>query len=156
MAIRKPVVLNNGQFEQLQAGDSIQNVEQVQLTNNNAGVLVIGTPVYAVANDAVDKAMANAVGTINVIGLIADVSVAASTAGSVQHDGILVATTTQWDAVTGLTGGLVKDNIYYIDAATAGKLTSTAPTTAGQFVKEIGTAISTTEMQIGIRIRIKL
>lgn len=156
MAQKKAVVITNGQLEQLQAGDYIQNVEQTQLTNGNAGAIVIGTPVYASANDTVDKAMANAVGTVNVIGLVADVSIAAAATGSIQSDGVLAATTVQWDAVAGTTGGLTKDIIYYLDPATAGKITSTAPSTVGQFVKELGIAISTTELRITIKQRIKL
>jgi hypothetical protein len=74
----------------------------------------------------------------------------------VQTDGILSATTGQWDAVAGTTGGLTKDVIYYLSAATAGLLTSTAPSSAGQFVKKIGVGISTTEMLIQIDPRVKL
>lgn len=156
MAVKKPIVLTSGQYEQLQSGDYIQNIDNPQLTNANAGSLVIGTPVYASANDSVDKAKADAVGTVNVIGLVADVSIATSAVGSVQTDGILAATTGQWDAVAGTTGGLTKDVIYYLASATAGLLTSTAPSTAGQFVVQIGVAISTTEMKIDIQRRIKL
>jgi hypothetical protein len=156
MAQKKPLVLNSGQVEQLQSGDYIQTVDIPQLTNGNAGSLAIGTPVYASGNDSVDKAKADAVGTVNVIGLIADASVASAATGGVQMDGVLTATTTQWDAVAGTTGGLTKDVIYYLDPSTAGKLTSTAPSAAGQYVKEIGIAISTTELKIDIKPRIKL
>lgn len=156
MGQKKPLVLTNGQIEQLQSSDYVASVSLPQLTNGNAGSLVICTPVYASANDTVDKAKADAVGTVNVIGLVADVSIATSALGSVQTDDILTATTAQWDAVAGTTGGLTKDVIYYLSAATSGLLTSTAPSTVGQFAKEIGIAISTTEMKINIRYRIKL
>lgn len=156
MAIKKPLVLNNGQIEQLQNTDTLANAESVQLTNANAGALVIGTPVYASGNDAIDKANANAVGTVNVIGLVSDASIASAAAGGVQLDGVVVATTGQWDAVAGTTGGLTKDVIYYLDATTAGKITATAPVAAGQFVKQVGIAISTTELKIELRPRIKL
>jgi hypothetical protein len=156
MAQKKPIVLNSGQFEQLQSGDYISSVDLPQLTNANAGSIVIGTPVYASANDSVDKAKADAVGTVNCIGLVADTSIAAAGVGGIQMDGILAATTGQWDAVAGTSGGLTKDVIYYLSAATAGLLTSTAPSTAGQYVKEIGIAISTTEMKIQVERRIKL
>lgn len=156
MAQRKPVVLVNGQLQQLQAADYIQNTEQIQLTNNNAGSIVIGMPVYSAANDAVDKAKSDAVGTVNVIGLVGDATIAASATGSIQTDGILAATTAQWDAVAGTSGGLTKDIIYYVSAVTAGNLTSTAPSTVGQYVKEVGIAISTTELKIAIKQRILL
>lgn len=156
MALVKPLVVKNGQMEQLQTGDSIQNIDLIQLTNGNAGALVIGMPVYASANDTVDKAKGDAVGTANVIGLMADVTTASAAVGGVQTDGILAASTAQWDAVAGTTGGLIKDVIYYLSAATAGIITSTAPTVAGQFVNQIGIAISTTELAIKIGPRIKL
>jgi hypothetical protein len=157
MALRKPLVIgSSGQPEQIQAGDFIQNIDLPSFTNANAGSLVIGTPVYMSGNDAVDKAKADAVGTVNVIGLIADVTVGTAALGSVQTDGILSATTGQWDAVAGTTGGLTKDLFYYLDAATAGKLTATAPTTTGQFNLCVGVAVSTTELKINILHRIKL
>lgn len=156
MSVRKPLVINSGQIEQLQSGDSVLNIDIPQFTNANAGSIVIGTPVYVSANDSVDKGKADAVGTANIIGLVADVSVSAAAVGGVQTDGILAATTGQWDAVAGTTGGLTKDVIYYLDAATAGKITSTAPSSAGQFVKQLGIGISTTEILIQIERRIKL
>lgn len=156
MAQKKPIVLNSGQLEQLQSGDYISTVDIPQLTNGNAGTVPIGTPVYSSANDTVDKAKADAVGTTNCIGLVADTSIAAAAVGGIQMDGILAATTGQWDTVAGTTGGLTKDVIYYLSAATAGLITSTAPSSAGQFVVSLGIAISTTEMRINIKSRIKL
>lgn len=156
MALKKPLVLNSGQIEQLQTGDYISDVALPQLTNGNAGSLVIGTAVYVSANNTVDKARADAVGTVNVVGLVADTSISAAATGGIQMDGVLSATTGQWDAVAGTTGGLTRDVIYYLSAATAGLITSTAPTVAGQFVVEIGIGISTTEMRISVKRRIKL
>lgn len=158
MALRKPLVLNTGLIQQLQAGDTLDapqsGGDQIVLTNNNAGAIVIGAPVYCVANDAFDKAQANAAGTKNVIGLVAkDPSIANGVAGPVMTSGVLAATTAQWDAVTGGAGGLVKDTRYFLDPATAGKLVAaaSAPTTAGQYVAEVGIGLSTTEMLVNIK-----
>ena len=152
MALRKPVVINSGQLEQLQSGDTLDGLTSengINVINDNVGAIVIGTPVYAAAADHVDKAKADAIGTVNVVGLMQETSTASGGTGFMQVTGILDATTVQWDAVvTGGAGGLVFNTIYYLDPSTAGKLTSTAPTTAGQFVKEIGIALSTTEMQL--------
>lgn len=156
MALKKPLVQTNGQIEQLQSGDYISSVDLPQLTNGNAGSIPIGTPVYSSANDTVDKAKGDAVGTCNVIGLVAETSIAAAAVGGIQMDGILAATTGQWDAVAGTTGGLTKDVFYYLSAATPGLLTSTAPSVAGQFIVCVGIAISTTEMKINILHRVKL
>lgn len=160
MALRKPLVQVAGKLQQLQAGDTLDATvtggEQVQLTNDEAGAIVIGTPVYSDANDGVKKAQANAATTAEVIGLVGQTSIANGVAGAVQLAGPLTATTAQWDAVTGGSGGLVFRTRYYVDPTTAGKLTSTAPSTPGQVVAEVGIAFSATEMQISLKAPILL
>lgn len=160
MALRKPLVIVNGQIQQLQSGDtlnaSVTGTDIVQKTNDNGGSIVIGAPVYVKSNGNVDKAKADASGTTRVSGLVADTSIASSASGSIQTDGVLNATTTQWDAITGQTGGLTPGAVYYLDVATAGKLTVTAPTTIGQYVVEVGVAFSTSDLEISIRVPILL
>jgi hypothetical protein len=156
MALKKPIVLTNGQLEQLQSGDHIDLRNEVNRTNANAGTITIGQPVYATSGSAVDLARANAQGTIRVKGLVSDTSIATTASGQILIDSILVATTTQWDAVTGETGGLTPGANYFLDAATAGKMTQTAPTTAGEFVVRVGHALSATEFEIEVQQPIKL
>lgn len=152
MALRKPLVLNAGQVQQLQAGDvldaAVSAIDVVSETNDNASPIVIGTPVYSKSDGDVDKARANASGTTRVEGLVRDASINAAAAGNIQTDGILAATTGEWDAITGGSGGLTPGGVYYLSAATAGLLTATAPTSVGQYVVEVGEAISSTEMLI--------
>ncbi len=154
MASRKPLVMVAGQIQQLQAGDTlnaaVSEVDIVSMTNDNAGSIVIGAPVYVDDDDGVDKARANAMSTADVLGLVKDATVATTAAANIQTDGVLAATTTQWDAVTGQTGGLTASVRYYLDPSTAGKLTTTAPTTVGQVVICIGKALSATEMELAI------
>ena len=154
MTARKPLVLVNGQLQQLQAGDtlnaSVNEVDVVALTNASGGSSVIGTPVYISTAGSFALAKADASGTIEVIGLVKDSSIANSASGSIQTDGVLTATTTQWDAVTGQTGGLTAGAVYYLSAATAGKITSTAPGSTGQYVERVGRALSTTDLDISI------
>lgn len=157
MANRKPLVIGtDGRPQQLQAGDTLQATvtggEQQNLTNNNAGAVVIGAPVYIIANDAFDKAQANASGTKEVVGLVAaSPSIGTGASGAVQVAGILTLTTAQWDAICGTSGGLTANTTYFLDPATAGKLTSTVPTTVGQYVAEVGRSLSTTELEIKIQ-----
>lgn len=152
MALRKPLVINAGQVEQIQAGDTLDavvtEVDVVQLTNNNASAIVIGAPVYCESAGQVDLAKADASATVQALGLVKDTSITSSASGNIQTDGVLAATTVQWDAVAGTTGGLTAGAVYYLSAATAGELTETAPTTGGQFVVRVGIALSTTEMEI--------
>lgn len=149
MATRKPLVIVAGQIQQLQAGDSIASPVTVSQTNDEAGALVFGTPVYNDVVDGVKKAQANAAATTVVLGLSADVTVAAGQPANIQLSDLLVGTTAQWDAVTGGSGGLTKGN-YYLDPATAGKLTATPTSTTGQYLARVGLALSTTEMDIRI------
>jgi hypothetical protein len=155
MALRKPLVMVNGQVQQLQSGDTVDAPQSggdlVSQTNDESGAVVIGTPVYNDANDGVKKAKADASATVNVIGLVRDTSVSTSASGAVHTSGVLTATTGQWDAVAGTTGGLTKGTRYYLSAATAGQITATAPSTVGQYVVEIGIAISTTEMLVNVK-----
>jgi hypothetical protein len=161
MAAKKPIVISStGEYQQLQTGDylnvPIAGFSEISQTNDEVGAIVIGTPVYNDVNDGVKKAKADASGTSQVIGLVGDTSISAAASGGIAISGVLPATTGQWDAVFGTTGGLTKGTIYWLSAATAGLGTSTAPSTVGQYLVRLGTAISTTELRIEIRDRVLL
>lgn len=152
MASRKPLVIVSGIVQQISAGDTLDapttTPDVYSLTNGEAGAIVIGTPVYLQAAGTVKKAKADAAGTTQVLGLVYDASVAGSSAGSVVLQGMLTATTAQWDAVAGTIGGLTAGTVYYLSKDTAGELTATAPSASGQFVCRVGQAVSTTEMLV--------
>ena len=154
MATRKPLVIINGQIQQLQPGDTldaaVSEVDVISKENGNASPITIGHAVYTKADGTVDLAQANASGTVEVLGFVKDASIASSSSGIIQTDGILAATTGQWDTATGDSGGLTPGAVYWLDPSTAGKLTTTAPTTIGQFVVRLGKAVSTTELEISI------
>lgn len=160
MAARKPLVVVSGEIQQLQTGDylnvPIAGVTEIPQTNDESGSIVIGTPVYNDAADGVKKAKADAAGTSKVLGLVSDTSISNGVSGNIAISGILSATTTQWDAVFGTSGGLTFGTLYFLSAGTSGLGTSTAPSTVGQYVVELGIALSTTELKIGIRQRILL
>lgn len=154
MPLRKPLVINAGLIQQLQSVDTLDAVQSggdvVTQTNNEVGAIVIGTIVYNNAANGVLKAQANASGTSKVLGLVREVSIGAASTGLIQTDGILTATTGQWDAVFGTTGGLTFGTRYYLSQTTAGLGTATAPTTVGQLVVLIGIAVSTVDLNIEI------
>ena len=151
MATRKPLVIIDGQLQECPAGDTLatasSEVDVVAKTNDGAGAVTIGSPVYVKANGNVDKASAAASGSRKVLGLVKDASIAASASGYIQTDGVLSATTAEWAAVTGDTGGLTPGADYFL-STTAGKLTTTPPSGSGQYVMKVGMAISTTEFEI--------
>jgi hypothetical protein len=155
MATRTPLVIGaNGLPQQLQAGDTLGSIAAAKYNNEvftngeGAAALVICTPVYDSAAGAVKRAQANAASTASVTGLWVDPTTAAAGSGNCAVGGILTATTAQWDAVTGGTGGLTFGTFYFLDPATAGKLTTTVPVTPGQFNSLVGQAMSTTDMRL--------
>lgn len=154
MPTRKPLVIIDGQVQQLPAGDTLDAAAaevDVVLLNNAGGLAApIGTPVYVSAANSFQSARANAGATVEVLGLVRDASVAPAANGSIQTDGMLTATAGQWDVITGGSGGLVSGSTYFLDAANAGKLTTVAPTQTGQYVVRVGRAINTTSLEISI------
>ena len=162
MTIRQPLVLgSDGLPQQLQAGDSLNaptNTPSIRpCINGEASTsLVLGMPVYASATGTVKRARANAKTTSKLVGLCYDSSIAFGAIGNIAQDGVLIGSTAQWDAVAGTTGGLVFGTAYFLDAATPGKLTSTAPTIVGQCNTFIGMALSTTELVIELELPILL
>lgn len=153
MATKKPVVFYGNEQEELRAGDNIEGAtggtSSVSRTNANASPIVRGHAVYASSGTAVDLARANASGTIGVLGLVQDATVASSNPATVQLDGTLTATATEWDAVTGQSGGLTVNTEYILSPATAGRIVPKSTTiSGGEWVVPIGRAISATELQI--------
>ena len=64
MAVRKPIVLSNGEFQQLQAGDTlggpVAEVDLISLTNSDAAAAALGEVFYIFGADSVKKAKADA------------------------------------------------------------------------------------------------
>lgn len=154
MPARKPLVIINGQMQQLPAGDtlnaSVSEVDVVALTNSSGAAAVIGNVGYVSAAGSFSLARADASGTVEAIGLVRDASIGIAASGNIQTDGVLSASTAQWDAVTGQTGGLTFGAVYYLSAAIAGRLTATAPTTTGQYVLRLGKALSSVDLDVSI------
>lgn len=160
MPSRKPLVIIDGQIRQIPVGDTLDaaasEVDVIALNNANTVAAPIGAPIYLSAANSFMPARANAGPSTEVLGFVRDVSIAPAGTGSIQTDGVLVASTAQWDAVTGQTGGLTAGGVYFLDAATAGKLTTVAPTTLGQYVLRLGRAVNATTFEISIGVPILL
>jgi hypothetical protein len=156
MSVKKPLVITNGQIEQLQSGDTIEHPGILNRTNNNASPIVIGEAVYVDGAGSVDLAQADAASTTDVLGLVSDSSIASAASGGIITSGVLAATTGEWDVVTGQVGGLTVGAKYWLDESTPGSLTATAPTTAGEFVAPVGKALSATEFEVDVDHTIKL
>jgi hypothetical protein len=118
-------------------------------TSSAGSTTAAGAPVYIHTDATFKKAKADNA-TTNAVVALAIADIADTVSGTLQSAGMLTLTTGQWDAITGGSGGLTPAAKYYLDPATAGKLTTTAPTTVGQFVTPVGIAWTTTKMCIRI------
>jgi hypothetical protein len=126
-------------------------------TNDNAGTVNMGQPVYFKSDGDFDLARANAETTCRSIGFVQDSTIAAAANGEVQLDGVItLASTAAWDAITGGSGGLTPGAMYYVSTATAGLLQSTVPTGAGNYICPVLLGLSDTTGQILNRPRIAL
>jgi hypothetical protein len=154
MANRKPLVIVDGVVRQLAAADildvKLNEVDFVTADNDELAPIVVCTPVYVSGDGVVKEAFADAITTSEVIGLVVDPTVAPGDPARILSDGRLEATAAQWDVVTGETGGLTAGVVYYLDPATAGMLTATAPSSDTEVVARVGKALSATVLEISI------
>lgn len=133
-------------YGRVTAGTAEGTVAQlgVSLTNQTGATIEKFKAVYKTATaDQIAKANANAAGTYQCIGLTS-AAINNSASGVVIVGGVLTGTTGEWDAVTGQTGGLTPGARYFLSNATAGNLTTTAPTTG--YLVRVGIAVSTTQL----------
>lgn len=126
----------------------------IKAVNDESGIITIGSPVYASGNDLVKLARANNASTKNVIGFVYGANINSSAEGDIVVAGPITATTTQWDSITGDTGGLVAGSKYFLSNSTAGGLSTSAPVTG--YVAPVGKAVSATTLIINIEPTIKL
>ncbi len=152
MAERLPLVIVNGQIQQLQTGDAlpadaITELEAVVcLATSN---LVIGNAVFIDGDDSCDLAQADAIGTADVLGLCVDTTVNSATNAVIATAGaVLTANTTRWDDIAGTTGGLTAGATYFLSKDTAGDITETAPTAVGEVVTIVGKGLSTLKLKV--------
>lgn len=148
--IKKPLVLTDGEIEQIQSGDSLLPApNSLTLSNGSSIDLPICGPVCISAADTAE--VANAETLPNAIGLVGE-PILMGENGAVQTDGKITATTAEWDAVTGQTGGLTPGSVYYLGAI--GGLTVT-PVITG-YLTRLGIAVNSTDLEIKISRPIRL
>lgn len=133
---------------------SAENNRKVQV-NAHGSTIVIGQAVYSDAA-GVKLARANSNVTRRVTGLVLDASISNAASGNIASSGIITATTGQWDAVTGQTGGLTPNTTYYLSAATDGRITPTSPSTTGEWSQQVGYALDSTQLRIEISRSVKI
>ena len=143
--MKKPLVLSNGNLEQLQKGDIlIPSPDRVPLISDD--FIIIGMPVYISSSNHCKRAKADSIITTNPIGLCFDNKL-------VQTNGTIFSN--NWDFVVEELGGLIPGRFYYLSDRLAGKITKKPPMFLGHFIVQIGVAISRTRFEIRIGTPIK-
>ena len=160
MAVKIPLVLaTTGGIEQLQAGDVIaggaSNALNLATHSSVAAAITKGSPCRYSSAGKVQMARADALANARVLGL-AQAGVAADTDLFLTTFGLVTMTTAEWDVLTGGAGGLTAGALYFLDPATVGGITLTAPTTVGECVVELGLSLANTEMLLAIKAPILL
>ena len=151
MALLKPLYWNGPPYaRRIPFGAALPIGIGRDATNDSGGEIVIGNAVYVDGSGNLQLALGDAIGTARVAGLVGDATIADQASGTYITSGLLVATTAQWDAVTGGAGGLTPGAPYYLDLSTAGRITSTLPTADGDILAAIGEAESTTDLLLRI------
>ena len=140
-----PLVLGSqGQIQQLQTGDNVAAVSQFSATNGDAFTHLPGTVVYISSSGTVQAALANSILTIKAVALSNGTNATGNT-GYYQVDGLV-------SVSVGLTPGAT----YFLSPTSAGAVTGTPPSAAGQWVMPVGTAYSTTQIDIAFGVPIQL
>ncbi len=152
MAERRPLVEITGEVQELPLGDNLPSSADI-LTRTTVSAFAAGQVGYVAGAGTVELARADAAGTSDAFAF-ALAAIGAASAGQFIANGVITLTTGEWDVVTGQVGGLTASAKYWLDPTTVGNMTTTAPSTSGQYVVELGEALSPTEMHVRIRRRI--
>jgi hypothetical protein len=86
------------------------------------------------------------------IGLIDDDPIPPGGFGKIRYLGVLTQATTEWDLVTGNTGGLSPEQMYF--PSSTGMLTQTPTSVEGQVNQYVGRAINSTDLALEIGTRV--
>ena len=107
-----------------------------------------GSPVRV---NAADGKVVNAKADTGVNALVVGLARTLGQAGErfiAQYGDILQLDTEDWDAITGGSGGLTVNTLYYVSSTTGGHLTTVKPTAGGTQVAPVGRAVSASELLI--------
>jgi hypothetical protein len=126
------------------------DVQTVSVISDHNQALVAGTPVYSKSNGHVDAAKADDSNTLIVVGLVKGAPLIPNSPGSIQTGGSLTLSTSQWDVVTGQSGGLSPGSRYFLSDTDAGKLTTDTPSSVGSYITPVGRAVTATTLLINL------
>lgn len=129
--------------------DRISDTSHVTINNISTDDMKLGQPVYGASHLDTLLACANDEKK-DVIGLVSDNLILSNNgSGKALTSGILTGTVSQWEFATGMVGGLVSNQKYFLDTV-AGRLTLAPPSEPGQYICQLGMALSPTVFLIRI------
>lgn len=109
--------------------------------NGDVVPLLVAMPVAQPTTTLMRASASSGFALATVIGLVITGAGLALPARVVPN-GVVTLPAATWDAVTGGVGGLVPGAYYWLDAASLGMLATAPPSTPGQYVTLIGSAVS--------------
>jgi hypothetical protein len=134
-------------------GTDVDSANMSFFTNNEPATMAAGSVVYSDGTDSVRKAVANVDAMSLVVGM-ASADIFTRTKGYIVTMNEVVLTTSQWDQITGRSGGLVAGSKYYLSNSVAGMITQSLPTSG--YIVMVGKAVSPTKLLFTPRSRIQL
>ena len=153
MALRRPIVVIQGRFQELPVGDGIEASAEfsgVRVVVNDQGATVSRcTPVYLSSPGKFKVADPTTLLHSRLIGLVASASIPQGFDGYVQRYGVLVATSDEWSGVTDTGTALSPMTKYFLSMET-GKITNVTPIESGSILVPVGFAMSETELELQI------
>jgi hypothetical protein len=142
----RPLIIASGEIKQLPNADLLLDQydrpvgDYLSFTNNDGTTMLMGDIGYYFGSGAVKKARADAAATIPQLCFCVETSLANLGIGVFQLYGIIQVPTAPF----------VTNTAYYLSPTTAGAITATPPSTAGQYIIKVGFAYSTTTFHIKI------
>lgn len=134
----------------VEAESKLRLLQAIPIVNTSNFDMTLGMAVYAPGQGEGGLAIASSDTRKNVIGLVADdLILSQSGRGSVLSTGTLTGTVAQWEATTGLAGGLIPGANYFLDIV-AGHLTPYPSGDAAHYLCPVGQALTTTDFIIRI------
>lgn len=151
----RPLVDSEGQSPVLpddQALDALAVGTGLELVNYTGSTIPRYSPVtagYGAGVGGMTRARANSIGLAYVTGFLTT-DCAPGASALVQRSGILWGSAAFWAQVTGNPVGLLAGQLYYLSADFPGRISTVLPVRFGEFVVEVGRAISPTQLLINI------
>jgi hypothetical protein len=138
----------NGSNWKLIGGEYYQDANNVIVSVNKDGTsFSLGTPVYIDTSGEIQSAIVNTQSYLPARGLIYSLSTQSYTT-KIIISGKITLTTSQWNAVTGGSGGLETGKVYYVSSSEAGKITTNKPYIGNSVLMALSN--TTALVQIGV------